>query len=63
VRVALVGARGPSFGWPLLLSYPTFQRFKIVWQQFHDAFLVAGTTPAIAVDAADQHLTVVVDPH
>jgi hypothetical protein len=49
-------------GRPLLLSHPTSQRFKIVWQQFNDAALVVGLTPAIAVNAADQHLTVVVDP-
>ena len=28
-----------------------------------DEFVVAGMTPAIAVDAADQHLTVVIDFH
>ena len=39
------------------------QRLKIVFLQFHSELLVAGVTPAIAVDAADQLLTVIIDPH
>ena len=42
--------------------YARSQRFKIVFQHFHDELFVARVTPAIAVDAADQHFTVVVDP-
>jgi hypothetical protein len=47
---------------PLLLSV-RFQRFEIGFQKLHDELVVAGMTPAIAVDAADQHLTVMVDFH
>jgi hypothetical protein len=39
------------------------QRFKIVFQHFHGELRIAGMTPAIAVDAADQLLTVVIDPN
>jgi hypothetical protein len=38
----------PRRGWP---------------QQLHDGLSVAWMSPAIAVDAADQHLTVMVDLH
>jgi hypothetical protein len=44
-------------------SYARSQRFKIVLQQFEVEFLVAGITPAIAVDAADQNLAVTVNLH
>jgi len=37
------------------------QRFKIILHQFHDEFVVAGAAPAIAIEAAHQHLAVVVD--
>jgi hypothetical protein len=44
-------------------SPPAFsQRFKIVFQHFHGELRIAGMTPAIAVDAAEQLLTVVIDP-
>ena len=36
------------------------QRIWIVFHKFHNEVLVAGVTPAIAVDAADQHLTVAI---
>ena len=36
---------------------------KIALNQLHDELIVAGVTPAIAVDAADQHLTIVIDFH
>ena len=39
------------------------QRFQVAFHKLHDEFVVAGMTPAIAVDAADQHLTVMVDFH
>jgi hypothetical protein len=43
-----------------LASHPS-QRLKIALHQLHD--VVAGVTPAIAFDAADQHLTIVIDFH
>jgi hypothetical protein len=43
--------------------YARSQRVKIVLQHFHGELLVAWVTPAIAVDAANQHLTVVVDSY
>jgi hypothetical protein len=39
------------------------KRLQIVRQQLHDRLSVAWMSPAIAVDAADQHLTVMVDFH
>jgi hypothetical protein len=60
----------------LLLSNPPFgassflfsasarpQRHKVVFQQFHDEVFVVRSTPAIAVDAANQLLAIVVDAH
>ena len=62
-RWSLVGAS--SLFHPLmrlmLSPYARSQRFKIVLQHFHNELLVAGVSPAIAVDAADQHLAVVID--
>jgi hypothetical protein len=37
------------------------ERVKVGFQQFHDERLVARATPAIALNAADQYLTVIVD--
>ena len=34
------------------------QRFQVAFHKLHDEFVVAGVTPAIAVNAADQHLTI-----
>jgi hypothetical protein len=45
-----------------LASHPS-QRLKIALHQLHDELIVAGVTPAIAFDAADQHLTIVIDFH
>jgi len=47
----------------LLPSFPVArsQRFEIILQQLHCEFLVAEMAPAIALDAADQHLTIVVN--
>ena len=45
-----------------LASAPS-QRFQVAVHQLHDELVVAGVTPAIAVDAADQHLTIVIDFH
>jgi hypothetical protein len=39
------------------------QRFQVAVHQLHDEFIVAGMTPAIAVNAADEHLTIVIDFH
>ena len=39
------------------------QGFQIAFHKLHDEFLVAGVPPAIAVDAADQHLTIMIDFH
>jgi hypothetical protein len=39
------------------------QRFEVLFHQLHDERFVVGVTPTIAVDATDQHLTVVVDFH
>jgi hypothetical protein len=39
------------------------KRLQIVREQFHDELFVSWMTPPIAVDAADQHLTVMVDLH
>jgi hypothetical protein len=39
------------------------KRLQIVREQFHDELFVSWMTPPIAVDAADQHLTVMVDFH
>jgi hypothetical protein len=47
----------------MLSPHAHSQRFKIVLQHFHNELLVAGVSPAIAVDAADQHLAVVIDFH
>jgi hypothetical protein len=43
----------------LLLACP--KRLQIVGQQLHDKLFVAGMTPAIAIEATDQHFTVMVD--
>jgi hypothetical protein len=45
-----------------LASHPP-QCFQIAFHKLHDELIVAGVTPAIAVNAADQHLTVVIDFH
>ena len=45
----------------MLLPFKRSQRFKIVFQHFHDELLVARVIPAIAVDAADQHFAVTVN--
>jgi hypothetical protein len=47
----------------MLLPHTRSQGFQIVLQQFQDGPLIAGASPIVAVDAADQHLTVVVDLH
>ena len=47
----------------LPLPYVRSQRLEIIFHQFHYELLVAEATPAIAVDTAGQHVTVVVDPH
>jgi hypothetical protein len=39
------------------------QGFQIAFHKLHDEFFVAGVPPAIAVDAADQHLTIMIDFH
>jgi len=39
------------------------KRLQILGQQLHEGLSVAWMSPAIAVDAADQHLTVMVDLH
>jgi hypothetical protein len=39
------------------------QCFQVAFHKLHDEFVVAGMTPAIAVDATDQHLTIVIDFH
>jgi hypothetical protein len=39
------------------------QRFQVAVYQLHDELIVARVTPAIAVDAADQDFTVVIDFH
>ena len=45
------------------LASASSQRFQVAFHKLHDEFVVAGVTPAIAVDAADQHLTIVIDFH
>jgi hypothetical protein len=45
-----------------LASHPS-QRLQIAFHKLHDEFVVAGMAPAIAVDATDQHLTIVIDFH
>ena len=45
------------------LASQSSQRFQIAFHKLHDELVVAGVTPAIAVDAADQHLTIVIDFH
>jgi hypothetical protein len=47
----------------MLLPHTRSQGFQIVLDHFHDGPLIAGAPPVVAVDAADQHLTVVVDLH
>ena len=39
------------------------QRFEVLFEHFQGELLIAGMTPAIAVDAADQNLAGMVDPH
>jgi hypothetical protein len=34
---------------------------EVIFQQFHDERLIARVTPAIAINAADQRLSAVVD--
>jgi len=48
---------------PMLLLDPRSQSFEIVFLQSHSELLVPGVTPSIAVNAADQLLTVIIDPH
>jgi hypothetical protein len=45
----------------MLSPYARSEGFKVVLDHFHDELLVARAPPVIAVDAADQHLAVVVD--
>jgi len=46
---------------PLLRRFAHRVALKVVFHQFHDGRLIARATPAIAHDAADQYLAVVVD--
>jgi hypothetical protein len=39
------------------------ERFQVAFHKLHDEFVVAWMTPAIALDATDQHLTVMIDFH
>jgi hypothetical protein len=48
---------GPSPAGFASLSYC----LKVIFQQFHDELLIARATPAIAINAADQRLSVIVD--
>ena len=45
------------------LASASSQRFQVAFHKLHDEFVVAGVTPAIAVDAADQHFPVMIDAH
>ena len=45
------------------LAFGPSQRFQVAVHQLHDQLIVAWVAPAIAVDATDQHLTIVIDFH
>ena len=47
----------------MLLPFKHPQCFKILFEHHEGELLVAGMTPAIAVDAADQHFAVTVNFH
>jgi hypothetical protein len=46
-----------------LLPHTRPQGFQIVLHHFQDGSLIAGTSPVIALKAADKNLAIVVDLH
>jgi hypothetical protein len=55
--------RNDFTGVVLAAACKSSEHFQIAFHKLHDQLLVVGMTPAIAVNAADQHLTVVIDFH
>ena len=55
--------RNDLTGVVLAAACKSSERFQIAFHKLHDELVVAGVTPAIAVNAADQHLTIVIDFH
>jgi hypothetical protein len=45
----------------VLLPFKRSQGFKVLFEHFKGALLIAGMSSAIAVDAADQHFAVTVN--
>jgi hypothetical protein len=47
----------------MLFPYASSEGFKVGLHHFQDGSFIAGPTPVVALKAADQRLTVVVDLH